>query len=668
MPKRKKTNFVLAFLIILLGAAGIFIGQFVRDNNVNIDLFLKVFLIELGLIVLLFITNLILMKVLKNKKYDNKKMEENIFKKKKLAEENLKKYYNSIRKRISISNIYFIILIFLFMSIYTFIPILIGLEFFVVYMVSGYVVYEILANISKQKIYDERINEITKEEFPIFWEMMNNILKEFNIKKPIKCYLELENNAAVIEKTKYNEIFIGLPLIQMLSEEELKGVIIHELLHIELKHTSDSYNIDKMLQRFENINEDKTEFFDKLTNVLLIPIGFILYYDYETYKYVSQKVRENEVDHVIKEKANPQDFINGLAKIDVFGLFYNNEGKYTFLDVFKNDAPCENYCDVIFEKFLDAYLKNKEFWDCLIVKRLPQRIDSHNHFKYRMEILGVDSFKISFENTIPEKDKFVEKGNKIYVSSIDADEYSNYRQYNYVRPLDLITDYETGKFSDKPIEKFYVANAYRSFGQLDKALEIYNSLLDERSESPKLIFEKGTLLLALYDNEGINYIYKAMKLHKQYIDKGCIAIAEYTLKMGLLDELEKIRKYMDEHRNYIMNVHYKIYIDPSDKFYQTKLDQNIINEIVDFCKQDQRVGKIMIVDKKLYQKERLPIVGVAIEQKYHNEINDIMERIYDYLFDQRTETYLLLCLSTNHYYHKKFFYIKNSTKYLKVQK
>src|SRR5690606_39027970 len=112
----------------------------------------------------------------------------------------------------------------------------------------------------------------------------------------------------------------------------------------------------------------------------------------------------------------------------------------------------------------------------------------------------------------------------------------------YLDCKELIDKYEAKEKLDNNT-LYDVAFAYRKFGKINNALKIYNKLIDETGNRTKLIFTKGTALLSLYDSSGIEYIYKGMEANHNYLNAGIEVLYEYCLKMGLENELIKIREF-----------------------------------------------------------------------------------------------------------------------------
>lgn len=664
---RKKLflKIIIAVLVIAIGVITAIVGE-----NITFD-FDTLSIVVVSLIfavILIFIINFIIMKIFKNRRVNADLMETRVFNKKKLAEENYLKYFKKVKLHIFLSNLYFTIISLLFLSIYLIFGLLTLEESacFLFFVAFGFVFYMTFIYLIGKDVSVTIDNEIKKDDFPRLWEMVLKISKKFNIKKPIKLFVTYENNAGVTETDRYYQIILGIQLIYLMNEEELENILIHEFAHIYLNHTSDTNKLNKRVERWKNLKEENKSIFDKFASVLFYPISYLLFYDYEIFHMVSSRMKENETDKIVIEKGNKQVYINALAKTNIYHIFMYDEA-YLVREIYEKVQIPDDYFSILYNKFIKFYNINKDLWQEMIVKRIPARIDSHYPFKYRMDLLGVEDFEISFENRIPEIDKLMDLTSNLIKQEF-KDDYEKARNEYYIEPLKLIGEYETNGSDFDKHKVFNVAKAYRNFGKLNEALEIYNKLLETNSTNAKYIFAKGTLLLSLYDASGIDLIYKAMELNKGYLNIGMDLISDFCLKMGLTEEIEKARAYIREHRDFVINVQPKMVVNVKDNFLPTSLDKSIIKEVIEQISKDTRIERIFMVDKVIEKKYRMTIVGVMVNEDYIDNLQEILDPVFDYLDNDRIEEFFLLSINYYPAFYNNLMEVPMSLKYHKEGK
>lgn len=663
MSKKKKILKVLiALFVLIIGISANILGKNLRESGFNKNVLFKVITVVAITVVFIYFANLIIKAIMQKKRFDSESFEDKLFEKKKLAEENYLQYFKKVKFNIFLSTLYFAFVNILLLSMYILFCLAVNGIHIYVFIITGLLFYKTFTYLIGEDVKDALNNEIKKDEYPRLWELVTNVASKFDIKKKIRVYLIYDNNAGVLENSKYCEIVLGIQLVFLLNEEELANILTHEFAHVYLNHTSKTYSLNRGIERWKNLKETNNNIFDKFSGILYYPITIMMYYNYEVFQMVSSRVKETETDNLVIEKGDKQIYINALAKTSIYNFFLYDEC-YRTTDIYHKESILDDYFSVLYKIFMKFYDRDKEIMEEIITKRIPARIDTHYPFKYRMDLLGVDDFEVLFSKQIPEIEKLINHANALIQEDFKG-EYNRARHENYSKHLEIITKFESGEKEFNSLELFDCAYSYRMLGKLDKAMEIYNLLIEDNNDSPKLNIAKGSLLLSFFDNSGIDLIYKAMELNDKYLKEGIEIISEYCLKMGLEEELEKIRAYLKKHRDFIINIQPKTQrVNVKDKFLKTDLSDAAIGEIVNFISRDLKTARVYIVDKIVDKNYRMHIVGLLIKPEFKNELGDSLDEIYEYLDNNRRENFFLLSL--NHYpiFIKKCMGIPMSLKY-----
>lgn len=662
--KRLIYKILVALLILVISALSIFIGYNLYYEGFDMMPYVEIAFGGILLVLIIYFVNLFIIRKFKNRRINADLMEDKVFEKKKFAEEHYDEYYKKVKRHIFFADLYSIFILLLLLTIFVNMCFLIFADdvFIVLAFFAGITLFiSISFIIGKDIPKDAMRNEIKENEFPHLWDIINRVAAKFAIKKSLKCFVTYNNNACVLELDRYIEIFLGIQLVFLVNEEELENILIHEFAHIHLNHTSRSIIINKRIELWKNLNDEKLEFIEKFARVLFYPIYGFLNLDFDVFQMVSSSQKEDEADKYIIEKGNVQAHINALAKMNVYNFFLYDEG-YPINEVYEPEVITDKYYFMMYDKFIEYYEKNKDLWCSLILKRIPARIETHQPFKNRMELLGVRDFNIDFSRKIPEIEKLANFASKLIMDDFKS-EYEEQRKIQYLNNKDLIDKYEAGEAKYNQLKLFDLAYAYRKMGRLQDAIAIYDKLIAELGERPKLLYSKGVTLLNLYEDTGIEYIYKAMELNSSLLKSGINLISEYCLKMGLADELEKIRAYLKEHRDYVINVQVKINVNYKDKFLKTELSQEVVKEVVGDLSKDNRIEKIFMVDKIIDKIHRITVVGISVKSEYIDDLKEVLDIAFDYLDDARREEFFLLSLNYYPAFFKKFMSIPLALKY-----
>jgi hypothetical protein len=117
--------------------------------------------------------------------------------------------------------------------------------------------------------------------------------------------------------------------------------------------------------------------------------------------------------------------------------------------------------------------------------------------------------------------------------------YEKAREREYLEPLRTVEAYEASPEGYSTPELSPVINAYRELGRITEAEAICDSILESetnRFARAHAIYFKGMCMLHRYETEGIDLIYQAIDLNKNYMKDGFEMVADYCALCGLADE------------------------------------------------------------------------------------------------------------------------------------
>lgn len=134
---------------------------------------------------------------------------------------------------------------------------------------------------SSTKFNDEGLLEIQRKDHPKLYAIIDEIVLKVGTDFPKKVYLSNELNASVFYDSSFMSMFfptrknlhIGLSLVNLMSEDELKGILAHEFGHFAqrtMKVGSYIYNFNKIVYHMIYENDFLNEQMDKASNVHFI--------------------------------------------------------------------------------------------------------------------------------------------------------------------------------------------------------------------------------------------------------------------------------------------------------------------------------------------------------------------------------------------------------------
>ena len=117
--------------------------------------------------------------------------------------------------------------------------------------------------------------------------------------------------------------------------------------------------------------------------------------------------------------------------------------------------------------------------------------------------------------------------------------YTAHRKREYLEPLAVTEAYEQNPEGYTTPELSPVINAYRDVCAYDKAEAICDGILATETNQFALahaLYFKGMQMLHRYETEGVDLIYRAIDLNKNYMKDGFEMVEEYCTLCGLEDE------------------------------------------------------------------------------------------------------------------------------------
>ena len=126
--------------------------------------------------------------------------------------------------------------------------------------------------------------------------------------------------------------------------------------------------------------------------------------------------------------------------------------------------------------------------------------------------------------------------------------YAAYREEEYLEPLRIAEAYEADPSGYTTPELSPVINAYRDLCEYGKAEAICDTILETETNQFAMahaLYFKGVRMLRRYDVCGIDHIYRAIDLNKNYMKDGFELVEEFCTLCGLEDEYQTYLRRAD---------------------------------------------------------------------------------------------------------------------------
>lgn len=478
-------------------------------------------------------------------------------------------------------------------------------------------------------------------DYPRLHALAHKAADELGIRGDIRIFLTGRCNAGIGKIRKTYTLEIGVILLDILSEDELYQVLLHEFAHM----ASDSCSTEAEERLFRFISDDTDESsLSMYVNLLFLLPEAVFGFEYYTYLAAASIAFEEIADKSVIDHGNTKLMANALAKLYYYDLFDadNLISEHYY-------APEEMRRDVVSflcRAFRQAVPAHEAQWHRMMENEIEPRNASHPILRNRLASIGESDFTVIFPDSTGEyraecARALDEVNTLIYENS--KDDYARLREENYLRPLRIVEDWKARGEPLKDEENRTVLDALSSLCRFEELEALCDRIISgsaNMNATALARFYKARLLMERYDRGGISLMYEAMEINTDFIEPGLDIIGTFCCRMGLSEELEDYRRKAVE----LVQLQRDKYsqgdsLEPSDRLAEEMLPAEIKSEIINFILNvgEDKICRIYtlrkLVDDELFY---CPFVIEFDPDADGETIGRIMQRIFDYL-DTRPE-------------------------------
>ena len=413
---------------------------------------------------------------------------------------------------------------------------------------SGTIFYAVYARLPKKEPIELNDNALvlSRDEYPCIYDVAHRAAQTLGCKGEITIVLSFDCNAGIVHDGNRFFLQLGIIFLNLLSEEELYCICLHEFSHCSEKNKRAKREVDHgaWLASDKNISR----FMSFVTN-LFVSLDMRYLFDHMTYQYATSVVKETEADRDMAKYGSPAAATSALLKINYYDKFNWESGVYNETSVYAADAPTPHYLRERIELFKRAIDTRHNDWNALLEREILPNNASHPTLKMRFETLGVERAECvpneSRDEYIRETEKALDYADKKLCEMQDT--YEQDRKKNYLEPLNRITEWEQNGCHILAETYADIISDLKLIGRHEEAEALCERVIKELdvNSSQHAYFMKGCALLYRYDESGIDLVYHALENNHNYLDEGLQIIGEFCCMTGrekeLLDYRERAR-------------------------------------------------------------------------------------------------------------------------------
>lgn len=571
-----------------------------------------------------------------------KDMQQYIYAHREVADETIKKKYKSLRFLRFISVVYFILIAIMSSGI-SFLSGVISADYFgnILCMYSAILIVSVLSRIRlpiPTAIFQDDKRYLEEKDYPCLYALTKKAAKTINCVGDIKIAIIDEFNAGIARYNNSYSVQLGAYLINILSEDELFCVLLHEFSHMEIQNNAVNKERDYNNWLQQGI---APHFLSGFTQLLSLYTDTLYVLNYSLFEYASALYCETDADKAMIKYGNVRAAASALLKMKYFHLYQWEKGTYDESAFFASETLEKGFMLSELDDFNQRLKARIEDWKCFAKKEILSRSASHPTLNMRLASFGISSYDLletqnsDIYNTECKKAlSFLE--DLIYMDLSESYAYS--REQKYLQPMQLLEKWEK---SGKPLvaeEYTQIGFALRQLGRNSDALQLYQRAVSEFELPSEICHARyfiGCYLLHKFDCTGLDDIYYAMENNSNYIDEGLDIIGEFCCLTGNQTELERYREKAMELAQKQKDVYSQIGVLTSKDHLSTEhLPDGMLEEILTYINKidEQAIEAIYLVRKTITADFFTSVFIIKFELTTTEETQErILQKIFSFL-------------------------------------
>ena len=366
------------------------------------------------------------------------------------------------------------------------------------------------------------------------------------IKGDIRLELTRDCDCDVNRFGKTYVVFLGSRLLTALTEEEL-----YQCLLTSFDYFSRPKEYSRVLRRYRlgELSGAEAHLATCVFDWFFSYADVTLEWEYELYAMAYRRYIDTMAECRIREQGNPAAAVGALCKRAMWRYFAFEAAAYLTKPFYYEPHLHDHFEWDVCEAYRKALGERHGDWLDMLSREF--RSDSNRDtdpFADRWTALTPNAPEPASSVWVPDLTSPYGQEVRAAVGMVDARirkelgrSYNAYRKEEYLEPLKTVEAYEADPTGYTSPELSPVINAYRDICQYDKAEAICDAILESETNQFALahaLYFKGMQMLHRYDVCGIDCIYRAIDLNKNYMKDGFELVEEFCTLCGLADEYE----------------------------------------------------------------------------------------------------------------------------------
>lgn len=480
---------------------------------------------------------------------------------------------------------------------------------------------------------------LVKAEYPKLYALAERAAEQLGCTKDITLILSLDCNATVLQVNNGKKCLmqIGVVLLNIMTEEELYCIFLHEFSHLSAKNQQSLR--EHQYHRWLNTRLQRGTWVESIADLLFLYPDIRYNFRFEICCYAHSVVEETEADRDMVRYGDTKAAASSLLKLKYETMRFWESGVKNEEPFYKPEVQPTDYLHTSILKFKNAIQERQTVWNALVDQEILANNASHPTLKMRLKTLGVEQLQLMEDNSSQvyreETQKaldFAEK--KLYDENKKS--YAKDRQEHYLEPLKRIEEWEQ---NGCPITAENYADIITDLKQLGRhadAEALCDRAIKELNENSTMhaYFVKGCAMLYRYDEKGMELIYYAIEHNQNYLEEGLETIGRFCCYTNREEELLEFRRraVQLQQKNKDENSQAD-FLSKNDKLTKENLPDGMLEDILSFIHSVDCdiIKNIYLVRKTISETFFTSVFVIHFYGGTDAQQQEIMHKIFRYL-------------------------------------
>ena len=488
----------------------------------------------------------------------------------------------------------------------------------------------------KRIILGEGDIPLLSHKYPKLYKLARRAADTLGCEDEICILLTFDSSASIAKDKNRYLVILGTVLLDILSEEELYCVFLHEFSHVhsECRESTKATDYNEWL-RTKDADGDKLGFIENLFLYTDVCYSF----NYMVYNYATSVVNELEADRTALKYGNPKAAVSALVKTKYYDMYLWEEEWSNRRSILESEELAADYLKNLLEDFKKKLEDRREFWRDLLEKEILSHSATHPTLKMRMELLGVSEIE-EMENNSSEAYLAEIKGLLDYAEKWIYEDrlksYSQEREQWYLKPLKRIEEWKKKGMPVTAETYVDIISDLRGVRKNDEVEDLCDRVIAELNENSAAYahFTKGNIMLHRYDVGGIEHIYRAIELNRNAINEGLFLVGSFCCYTGNEAELLRYRELapklaqQEKDEGAYIGV-----LTKKDKLTKENLPEGMLDNILSFILSLNKdlIQNVYLVRKTINDKVFTSAFVIRFTDEAGDQRGEIMHKIFCYL-------------------------------------